>query len=171
MKRRLTSPLRRVVLLLYALAIAGTGVVVVLTGFTGLAWERGSWRSTGRTTIHLRPSLFTYDYDGRSSTGSSRHFDFVGFRWHEFTSTSGRRMIDLALPTGPLFAAFAIPYLLNAIYKAQRRRTRARRGKCLACAYNLTGNTSGSCPECGTAIQSQDQPETESALRSRDRHD
>ena len=33
------------------------------------------------------------------------------------------------------------------------RYNRWRAGKCcLTCGYNLTGNTSGVCPECGTAI-------------------
>jgi hypothetical protein len=36
-------------------------------------------------------------------------------------------------------------------------RTRLRRrqvaGACLACGYSLTGNTSGTCPECGTPIK------------------
>lgn len=35
-----------------------------------------------------------------------------------------------------------------------RRRRRRRRGLCLTCGYNLTGNTSGRCPECGTLLQS-----------------
>jgi len=30
--------------------------------------------------------------------------------------------------------------------------------KCLACGYSLTGNTSGVCPECGTAIESKPAP-------------
>jgi hypothetical protein len=30
------------------------------------------------------------------------------------------------------------------------RRSRRRRGLCLKCGYNLAGNTSGVCPECGT---------------------
>jgi hypothetical protein len=33
---------------------------------------------------------------------------------------------------------------------AERRRSR---GQCVACAYNLTGNVSGTCPECGTVAQ------------------
>ena len=34
-----------------------------------------------------------------------------------------------------------------------RRRRRRRRGECVACGYNLTGNVSGVCPECGTEIK------------------
>src|SRR5262245_24466128 len=31
-------------------------------------------------------------------------------------------------------------------------------GHCRRCGYDLTGNTSGVCPECGTAIDSQPSP-------------
>ena len=31
---------------------------------------------------------------------------------------------------------------------------RRRKGLCLKCGYNLTGNVSGVCPECGTKFQS-----------------
>ena len=30
-----------------------------------------------------------------------------------------------------------------------RRAIRLRRGGCIHCGYNLTGNVSGRCPECG----------------------
>ena len=33
------------------------------------------------------------------------------------------------------------------------RSPRHRRGHCLVCGYNLTGNTSGRCPECGTPVE------------------
>ncbi len=48
----------------------------------------------------------------------------------------------LAMLTGawPVVAFFYHPY---------RRHRRRKRGLCLACGYNLTGNTSGVCPECG----------------------
>jgi uncharacterized paraquat-inducible protein A len=32
------------------------------------------------------------------------------------------------------------------------RKQRAKSGFCPTCRYNLTGNTSGICPECGTAV-------------------
>lgn len=48
-----------------------------------------------------------------------------------------------------------IPFLLAAIPTAflfWRDRRRIPSGHCLRCRYDLTGNTSGVCPECGTAI-------------------
>jgi len=33
-----------------------------------------------------------------------------------------------------------------------RRRRRRRQGLCMNCAYDLTGNISGVCPECGTPV-------------------
>ncbi len=46
----------------------------------------------------------------------------------------------------PILAAYPMVFLISAL----RRRTRP--GHCPKCSYNLTGNTSGVCPECGTAI-------------------
>ena len=36
---------------------------------------------------------------------------------------------------------------------ALRARSRRRRGLCINCAYDLTGNVSGVCPECGTNLE------------------
>ena len=41
---------------------------------------------------------------------------------------------------------------------AERRRYRRLHGLCEGCGYNLTGNTSGACPECGSAISRAHQP-------------
>ncbi|MDO8630717.1 MAG: hypothetical protein Q7R41_09505, partial [Phycisphaerales bacterium] len=35
------------------------------------------------------------------------------------------------------------------------RRSQHRRGLCVKCAYNLTGNTTGVCPECGTPVNTK----------------
>ena len=34
-----------------------------------------------------------------------------------------------------------------------RARHRRREGRCMTCGYDLTGNESGVCPECGTAVE------------------
>jgi len=41
----------------------------------------------------------------------------------------------------------AIPYL--------RRYRRRKLGLCVECTYDLTGNTSGVCPECGTPVEAE----------------
>jgi len=41
---------------------------------------------------------------------------------------------------------------------ARRCRHRKTHGLCLRCDYNLTGNESGVCPECGTPIEVGDRP-------------
>lgn len=43
-----------------------------------------------------------------------------------------------------------LPLLARATYVFYRDRTRRMPGHCCKCGYNLTGNTSGRCPECGT---------------------
>ncbi len=65
------------------------------------------------------------------------------------------------LPTRPIWAGFAI----NTVFYggavglvwfglgAARQAVRRWRGRCVNCAYDLRGNTSGVCPECGAAIQ------------------
>ncbi|MHC4065841.1 MAG: RING finger protein [Planctomycetota bacterium] len=49
----------------------------------------------------------------------------------------------------PFFAAY--PALV--VYRGARRRRRRKRGLCKSCKYDLTGNESGVCPECGTPIK------------------
>ncbi len=52
---------------------------------------------------------------------------------------------------GPAIAIPAALLLLVLIIAWQDRRTRKRaaRGLCTRCGYDLTGNVSGTCPECG----------------------
>ena len=50
----------------------------------------------------------------------------------------------------PVFAAYPTIALIRG---PLRRRRRRKRGLCLDCAYNLTGNTSGVCPECAAKVE------------------
>ncbi|MDB5302013.1 MAG: hypothetical protein JWO87_3676, partial [Phycisphaerales bacterium] len=47
-------------------------------------------------------------------------------------------------------AALPMARLVSVLLVASRASQRRRNGQCLACGYNLTGNTSGVCSECGT---------------------
>ena len=37
------------------------------------------------------------------------------------------------------------------LFTRVRRRIRKRKGRCLSCGYDMTGNQSGDCPECGVS--------------------
>ncbi len=57
----------------------------------------------------------------------------------------------LVLPLWLLFVLSAIPTSVDWLRcRVERRRTPP--GHCESCKYDLTGNTSGICPECGTPI-------------------
>ena len=50
----------------------------------------------------------------------------------------------------PVIALLLLPVLSAAMFV--RKRSRRSGSGCIRCHYNLTGNTSGVCPECGTPI-------------------
>ena len=54
----------------------------------------------------------------------------------------------MVVPLWPLIVSLAVA----GAYSSWRRR-RPRTGHCVTCGYNLKGNVSGVCPECGTAVE------------------
>ena len=50
-----------------------------------------------------------------------------------------------------LFAAYPTIALIRGPLRRWRRR---KRGECVNCGYNLTGNVTGVCSECGTVVVS-----------------
>lgn len=63
-------------------------------------------------------------------------------------SLKGFELVGMFL-CGPILAAVGIAVL--AVRWADKRPS-AKPGRCRSCGYNLTGNTSGVCPECGAAV-------------------
>ena len=58
----------------------------------------------------------------------------------------------------PTILFLAYPVLTIVRSPRVRRRHRQRHGLCLYCGYDLRGNMSGACPECGRAFQSEVRP-------------
>src|ERR1043166_984271 len=59
------------------------------------------------------------------------------------------------------FLPFWLPFVIVVIPTAilwHRHRRRIPPGHCAYCNYNLTGNTTGICPECGTPIPKKESP-------------
>lgn len=82
--------------------------------------------------------------------------DFAGCRFRrliESNGNSGDSMLGVVIIVPAAYACVAFAVLPIA-YAVRRRRLRlaARKGLCRTCAYDLTGNVSGVCPECGAPI-------------------
>lgn len=78
---------------------------------------------------------------------------FAGFSFQFIRVTGGGTIHILTCPLWLpliLFAAYPTIALIRGPLRRQRRR---KRGRCVKCGYDLTGNTSGVCPECGTKIE------------------
>jgi hypothetical protein len=60
------------------------------------------------------------------------------------------------LPLWPIVAIGSV-VVVKGIWDRPKRRRRRRilLGLCIHCSYDLTGNVSGKCPECGTATDSK----------------
>lgn len=102
-----------------------SGSVVVGRAWTSGALNRGVYR-------------YTWVDDG--------HFDFSTSAWpNRIDFISGPALL---IPLWIPFVLVLLPTLLLFWVDLQRR----FRGSCLNCGYDLTGNVSGVCPECGMAV-------------------
>ncbi|UCE58114.1 MAG: hypothetical protein JSU63_11775 [Phycisphaerales bacterium] len=78
-------------------------------------------------------------------------FKLDRYKWFDQRSgmsSHGIAAVTLAAPFGILVACPTIAFIRGPL----RRRRRRRKGLCIVCGYDLTGNVSGKCPECGTEV-------------------
>ena len=62
------------------------------------------------------------------------------------------RVTELRVQIWFLLLVFSIWPVLAVCFGPVRRYRRRRRGRCVTCGYDLRGNVSGRCPECGTPV-------------------
>jgi hypothetical protein len=95
-----------------------------------------------------------------SGMASKSEINAVAFRWlrsranffgatvPSWTIDTDRLIVPLWGPVALLLAYPALAFLSGAL----RRHRRRKKGLCQNCGYNLTGNVSGVCPECGGKV-------------------
>ena len=91
-----------------------------------------------------RDSVWTCDYVIRSDGWEEPHYAFLP----TFGRPGGRWEL-----TVPVWMVFCICAVLTAI---AFRRSRIPPGHCHKCGYDLAGNVSGRCPECGEVVRNAD---------------
>ena len=70
----------------------------------------------------------------------------------DFESARWERAIEVRSRAWLLFLACGAYPTVAFIRGPLRRWRRRRKGQCAICGYDLTGNTSGRCPECGRPV-------------------
>ena len=152
--------IRKTIIILLTLAALG---MVGAWGLSYVAPQHWSWVSKASVVvINLRGGAMWVQREQNRGRwiyvpNSDRHYH-VPFTGSAYTSTltNGYRRLDLeVILPGPGVLAFAAYPTLAFIGGPLRRYRRRKKNLCLRCGYNLTGNTSGVCPECGKDIVGQ----------------
>ena len=110
-----------------------------------------SWTQYG---FGLQAGNFVFRH-GQQIPPSGLIFDFqetpdpaIGQWWPSWGQTPGTAYRFVALPLWPLVVLLAVWMIIR-----WRRDVARRPGHCPTCGFDLPGNESGTCPECGTAVE------------------
>jgi hypothetical protein len=157
-----------------------TALSLLLCLATAVLWVRSYWFGFGVNWIHPvnSPSASGRDVEWYVAFGGGRVYveryfipfalpaERLGFGFVENRSPLSQDYFDIIeSPTrSEILFPIALPFALTLIlplwnvYSRLPKPIRPSSTSCPTCSYNLTGNTSGVCPECGTAINSKDVP-------------
>ncbi len=128
--------------------------MIVVSGPDAKRWAKDAIQ------YNVRPTLRSYEEIRNRLLDSKPRVVFQPIRgrmWHTFRSNPKLQPVSstqtyFLIPMWIGAAATAIPAAIGPLWlvvSARRYRRRALRGQCVACAYDLTGNVSGRCSECG----------------------
>jgi len=77
----------------------------------------------------------------------------TGFRWERSVSTTPTRGAQVLIAATPIWPVSSSLFILTLPLAWGGWPWRRKANTCAGCGYNLTGNISGVCPECGMKIQ------------------
>ncbi len=135
-----------------------------IIGTSGPGGEWGKEPLVGFGCMDVRPVVVIWCWTETSLPASTPGTDMEkhGFAYHthiiSWRTSTGKipvRLRQLEVPrwvvgmSSLLFLIYPITAFICGPYRRYRRR---KKGLCLICGYNLTGNMSGVCPECGEKI-------------------
>lgn len=157
---------------LIAMALVLSGVLSAVSPFraswktSSRVWQELSWRD-GRISVlrlsncgypEFKAFLDTFDR-GRAflihTRGDYRRTSELLHAFPNGIEASGFDLPWLAVPlVAAIFLAFRFAHFVSEhLYIPSLAERRRLRGLCTQCEYDLTGNVSGVCPECGTPIR------------------
>jgi hypothetical protein len=147
--------IRKAAIIVLTLAAVGVAGLMLLSGRDGLAWERGAWGLLPRTSVVMWPGALVVSYTHETPPkyrdpvllrfGQFYLRDTVDLQWIYHT-------IEIGIPPWSFLVLFGVYPTIAFIHPRLRRWRRRRKGLCVKCGYDLTGNESGVCSECGTEV-------------------
>jgi len=150
LRRRLRK--RRVIM-----RVAVGVLTLILAGWIGSILYAVCYGSN-RLRVYVQVSggvLDFYHYSKWNPTNSGIHIIEtrqirLGLVWPSYFTTVGKNLWGIRRVSFPLWPLFCVGFVGTALL--WRWDQRPPPGHCQSCGYNLTGNTSGVCPECGKKI-------------------
>jgi hypothetical protein len=135
----------------------------ITSEFVSISWYR---ERDGRHIGIRKGECFVYWRNGFLPPGSQPGWTVTNRRGHEwppgwFPRIERGLTATLFGPKTRIIVPVWVPVVLIGtvtafLWYVDRRRTHL--GHCQHCGYDLTGNVSGRCPECGTAIEREGKP-------------
>ncbi len=158
---------RRVLIVLSALAMVAVSVLWLLSWLSPFAYARcladeDTWVEIGLVDGNL--DILVLHGVCRDPYRQESHTVFaVDFLKGRYGISEIHAQLGFRPPPGiqsrwfilPLWLLYVLAFVLPASAYVQgpmRHRWRRARGLCAFCGYNLTGNVSGVCPECGERV-------------------
>lgn len=132
-----TTMIRKAIIVVLTLGVVGTAVVCVTSGRSARLLFGNN---AGSIAAEQGSLVITY--------GGAFVEKTIPLRTYPRTYTIGRHRIVI-VRLWIVFILFATYPTIAFIRGPVRRHRRRRKGLCIRCGYNLTGNVSGVCPECG----------------------
>ncbi len=164
--RRMRSPGRRVRVLKWTFA-AASALLIVLWVISLFAAPTVRWQhAAGEVAVVIRQGKVTLATFGclpwynADAAVVDRVTEFLkegvandyGLQWPYTLDIGGRGSVIVRLTTVPLWLPLiSALFAMAVLWWLDRRRVRP--GHCGRCGYDLTGNISGVCPECGAAVR------------------
>lgn len=110
-----------------------------------------------KTWLEPVTELVSYSHHGPPIP---RYGPFLGLEFARSVSEMDSNIYKITTAKIPLVHLFIIfaAYSTLVLIKTIRGRHRVKPGHCSKCGYDLTGNISGVCPECGTTIFRKSEP-------------
>ena len=162
--------IRKAILVVLFVGTLGTVILRVMVCGGYMSWVIGPYYSADRRglTVQLWPNG-SYEYGGRGDArievnyyAPTRQTTLVDYVWFQFLRIRFQTRtvhvgcykwnLSVSLPFWQVFLLFAAYPSVLLIRGPVRRWHRRRKGWCVKCGYDLTGNVSGVCPECGEPV-------------------